>query len=241
MKIFDIPKTRYISHRGYSPMAPENSLPSFYYAGLLGQWAIETDLHLTRDGVIVCCHNYTVDQYCNQSGKISEMSYKEISECEIVNGNRIKCFTKEERRIPLFSEYLAICKRFGSIPFIELKTDDVEQIIFELHKNGFADNEVVMSSAYLTGLIETRRITKDMFIHWIFADESKVEKLAELGNAGLSWEIDNPFDCEKQKIDLAHNLGLKVCLRAADSVAYLERMKELGLDYFPTNTMHDKN
>ena len=119
-------------------MAPENSLPSFYYAGLLGQWAIETDLHLTRDGVIVCCHNYTVDQYCNQSGKISEMSYKEISECEIVNGNRIKCFTKEERKIPLFSEYLAICKRFGSIPFIELKTDDVEQIIFELHKNGFA-------------------------------------------------------------------------------------------------------
>ena len=53
MKIFDIPKTHFISHRGFTPLAPENSLPSFYYAGLLGQWAIETDVHMTRDGEIV--------------------------------------------------------------------------------------------------------------------------------------------------------------------------------------------
>ena len=240
MNIFDVPKTRYISHRGYSPLAPENSIPSFYYAGLLGQWAIETDLHLTKDGVIVCCHNYTVDQYCNGCGRISEMTWKELRMLEIVNGNRINCFTMEDRRIPLFSEYLAICKRFGSVPFIELKTNDVEQILYELHKNGFDDSEAVISSVELSGLVETRRLSSKMFIHWIFADESKTEELAGLGNAGLSWKIGNPFECEKSKIDLAHNMGLKVCLRAADSVEYLVRMKELGLDYFPTNTMHAK-
>ena len=52
MNIFEIPKTHFISHRGFTPLAPENSLPSFYYAGLLGQWAIETDLHITKDGAI---------------------------------------------------------------------------------------------------------------------------------------------------------------------------------------------
>ena len=75
MNIFDIPKTHFISHRGFTPLAPENSLPSFYYAGLLGQWAIETDLHLTRDGKIVCCHNDTIDEYCNQTGKISSQTH----------------------------------------------------------------------------------------------------------------------------------------------------------------------
>jgi len=48
MKIFNTQNNRYISHRGFTPLAPENSLPSFYYAGLLGQWAIETDVHIMK-------------------------------------------------------------------------------------------------------------------------------------------------------------------------------------------------
>ena len=79
-----------------------------------------------------------------------------------------------------------------------------------------------------------------MFVHWIFANEEQLNELCDLGNAGLSWCIANPFDCGKEKIELVHNMGLKVCLRAADSLAYLDRMKELGLDYFPSNCMHDK-
>ena len=239
MKIFDIPKTHFISHRGFTPLAPENSLPSFYYAGLLGQWAIETDVHMTRDGEIVCCHNDTLDKYCNGVGKISEMSYSELRRFEIVNGNRVECFNKEERKIPLFSEYLSICRRFGSIPFIELKTDDAEQIIYELHKNGFSDDEVVMSSCALSRLVETRRYTSDMFIHWIFAEENKLSELCDLGNAGFSLCISDPLACDEKRIVTAHKMGLKVCLRAADDVGSLEHMKTLGLDYFPTNKMHD--
>ena len=44
--IFDTPHpVRYISHRGFMPLAPENSLAGFEYAGLLSQWAIETDVY----------------------------------------------------------------------------------------------------------------------------------------------------------------------------------------------------
>lgn len=50
-KLFSTPQTlshpRYVSHRGFQPMAPANSLPSFEYAGYLRQWAIETDVHFT--------------------------------------------------------------------------------------------------------------------------------------------------------------------------------------------------
>ncbi|MBR6708454.1 MAG: hypothetical protein IKL84_02110 [Clostridia bacterium] len=240
MKIFDISKTRFISHRGFTPLAPENSLPSFYYAGLLGQWAIETDLHVTQDGEIVCCHNETVDQYCNGSGKISEMSCRELRRLEIIRGNRVECLTPEERRIPRLSEYLTVCRRFGSIPFIELKTDDAEYVIYHLRKNGFADDEVVMSSTKLEHLIDTRHCAPDMFMHWIFAEENRLPELHELGYAGFSLKIADPFACDTEKITQAHQMGLKICLRAADNAAGLARMKELGLDYFPTNNMHDK-
>ena len=97
-----------------------------------------------------------------------------------------------------------------------------------------------MSSTILSRLVESRRCAPDMFVHWIFADEDRLEELCQLGNAGLSLKISDPFACDKGKISLAHKMGLKICLRAADDVASLERMKALGLDYFPTNKMHDK-
>lgn len=241
MNIFDTPKTRFISHRGFTPLAPENSLPSFYYAGMLGQWAIETDLRVTRDGKIVCCHNGDIDSYCNGSGQISEMTYQELCQFEIVRGNRWDCFREEERKIPLFSEYLSICKRFGSVPFIELKTGDIEYIIHQMRKNGFSDEEVVISSAELSDLTQSRQYAPKAFLHWIFAQEEKLEELCSLGNAGMSWKIADPFSCDKQKqIASVQKMGLKVCLRAADSVSALKQMQLLGLDYFPTNTMHDK-
>ena len=168
MSIFDIPKTRYISHRGFQPMAPENSLPSFTYAGMLGQWAIETDVRMTKDGELVCCHNESVDSYCDGIGKIADMTWDEIKKVRIINGNRADCFTDEEARIPKFSEYLAICKRFGSVPFIELKIADAERVIHAVRGAGFSDDEVVMSAIKFSGLKESRRYTDKMFIHWIF-------------------------------------------------------------------------
>lgn len=43
-------------HRGARGLQPENTLPAFETALDLGVTSIETDLHLTRDGVVVLCH-----------------------------------------------------------------------------------------------------------------------------------------------------------------------------------------
>src|SRR5882757_9169365 len=44
-------------HRGARGLRPENTLPSFEAALDSGVTTIETDLHLTRDGVVVLCHD----------------------------------------------------------------------------------------------------------------------------------------------------------------------------------------
>jgi glycerophosphoryl diester phosphodiesterase len=44
-------------HRGARGLKPENTLPSFETAFDLGVCSVETDLHLTRDGVVVLCHD----------------------------------------------------------------------------------------------------------------------------------------------------------------------------------------
>ena len=240
--IFDVPQTsekpRFISHRGFQPLALANSLPSFAYAGWLGQWAIETDVHLTRDGVAVCCHNDTVDETFDGSGVIREMTWKELSLLRMKCGNRLDCLRDEEKRMPLFSEYLNLCRRYGSIPFIELKTDDVDEVLHCVRSAGLEDGQVVMSSSRLDRLKMTREKTENMFIHWIFGDEEHLEELAGLGYSGMSWNTVDWAHFPVEKIELCHRAGVKVCLRAGDSVQAVRTMLSLGLDYIPSNCMH---
>ena len=99
MSIFDTPKIRFISHRGFQPMAPENSLPSFAYAGALGQWAIETDVRMTADGELVCCHDDSVERCFNGEGSVKDMTYSELLGLRMIRGNRLECFDGDEVHI----------------------------------------------------------------------------------------------------------------------------------------------
>ena len=239
MDIFDRPGLRYISHRGFRPLAPDNSLPGFEYAGILKQWAIETDVHMSADGVLVCNHNATVDAAYDGTGAIKDMTWAELSKLRLNGGNRIGCFTDAQKRMPLFAEYLAICRKYDAVPFVELKTDDAEAVVRAVREAGFEDSQVVMSSINLDWLAAVRKYSKDMFLHWIFAQEEELDRLCALGNAGLSWNYPNCRECPKEKIELAHAMGLKVCLRAGDDVEDVRYMQKLGLDYIPTNCMHE--
>ena len=229
---------RYISHRGFTPMASENSIPGFEYAGLLSQWAIETDVRVTRDGELVCCHDADVSRMFGEAGCVEEMHLAELLQLRLHSGNRLSCLTDDQKKMPLFSEYLAICRRFGCVPFIELKTPDVRRVLRAVRAAGFEDEEVVMSAIPKDWLIETRKQTKTMFIHWIFAKEEELDEFACLGNAGVSLNIPDAYSCPKETIDAIHARGLKICLRAGDTDAQVKRMQALNLDYIPTNCMH---
>ena len=242
-KLFDMPQSaemiRFISHRGFQPMAPANSLSSFQYAGILKQWAIETDVRFTKDGMAVCCHDPEIDTQFEGSGTISEMCWSQLSKVKLKHGNRLCCLAEDKKRMPLFSEYLAICRKYGSIPFIELKTPDTEKVLAEVQKAGFTEEEVIMSSSRLDWLTEIRKAAPNMFVHLIFGTKDRIDELASLGNAGMSWKIDDPLAKPTELISLSHNAGIKVCLRAADSIESLCTMISLGLDYIPTNCMHN--
>lgn len=229
---------RFVSHRGFTPLAPENSLPGFSYAGLLRQWAIETDVHVTRDGVLVCCHDATVDAMYEGSGAIREMSWSELSRLRIRMGTRLECFDENELGMPLLTDYLQVCKAYGSVPFIELKVPEAERVLRVVSAAGLDEDQVVISSVQLPWLEEAREVAPRVFLHHIFSDPDGMERLAELGNAGVSWKVVDPDDLPSEAVPNAHDMGLRVCLRAADSTSTVAQMQSLGLDYLPTNTMH---
>jgi glycerophosphoryl diester phosphodiesterase len=45
-----------IAHRGYKAKFPENTMGAFRGAVEVGAEAIETDIHLSKDGVVVLSH-----------------------------------------------------------------------------------------------------------------------------------------------------------------------------------------
>ena len=67
-------RCRVISHRGFSRLAPENTLASVATSIAIGADACEFDVRITADGRVVLMHDATVDRTTNGTGKISEMT-----------------------------------------------------------------------------------------------------------------------------------------------------------------------
>src|SRR5512136_2944979 len=72
------PKPYVMAHRGNQVACPENTLAAFRRALADGADIIETDLHLTADGVFVCIHDGMVDRTTDGHGAVAEMTLAQI-------------------------------------------------------------------------------------------------------------------------------------------------------------------
>ncbi|OLT23691.1 glycerophosphodiester phosphodiesterase [Ornithinimicrobium sp. CNJ-824] len=74
-----------MAHRGFDDTGrgQENSLPAFEAAVRLGYRYVETDVHATRDGVVVAFHDETLDRVTDRRGAIPELSWREVSRARV--------------------------------------------------------------------------------------------------------------------------------------------------------------
>ena len=73
-----IPFPRVCAHRGFSAVAPENSLPALGAAVALGASEIEFDLWPTKDNKIVSSHDMTLSRTSDGEGRIYEKTLDEL-------------------------------------------------------------------------------------------------------------------------------------------------------------------
>ncbi|MCB1105522.1 MAG: hypothetical protein H7A44_04220 [Opitutaceae bacterium] len=73
---------RVCAHRGLSQACPENTLPAFAAAMASGAHEIEFDLRESRDGVLVVCHDATVDRTTNGTGRIAALNWARLSQLD---------------------------------------------------------------------------------------------------------------------------------------------------------------
>jgi glycerophosphoryl diester phosphodiesterase len=124
---FALPTPLVIGHRGSSGAAPENTLPAFARALAEGAVILETDVHSTRDGVVVVYHDERVDRTTEGEGAIAELDFAALRRLDAghrysPDGGRSFPFRGQGLRIATLAEAFAA---FPGARFnVEIKRDD---------------------------------------------------------------------------------------------------------------------
>ena len=95
-----------IAHRGYSAIAPENTLPAFKLAGENGFWGAECDTSPTADGVWIVMHDDTVDRTTNGEGPVNRFTFDEIRALTIDGGHNPEKYP--EANVPLLILFILL-------------------------------------------------------------------------------------------------------------------------------------
>lgn len=85
-----------IAHRGYHYLYPENTMHAFEVA-IEKKLAIELDVRMTRDGVIVCHHDKSTKRLLGIKGSIPKMRWKDLKDYPVA---------KTQDKIPTLEEVL---------------------------------------------------------------------------------------------------------------------------------------
>jgi len=78
----DVPAPVAIAHRGGAEEAPENTIEAFGAAVAMGYRFLETDAHVTRDGVVVAFHDPCLDGLTDRTGAIASLPIAEVESAD---------------------------------------------------------------------------------------------------------------------------------------------------------------
>ncbi len=96
-----------VAHRGYSAIAPENTLPALAAAVLAGATFVEFDVRTTADGVPVIIHDRTVDRTTDGRGAVWELTFDEV---RALDAGSWFSPAYAETRVPLLAEVLDLLR-----------------------------------------------------------------------------------------------------------------------------------
>lgn len=144
-----------IAHRGYSTVAPENTLPAYKLAKQMGFNYVEADIVYTSDNVPVLSHDTTIDRCSDGSGTISNMTFEQLQQYDFGSW---KSSAYAGTKIPSASQFLYLCKALGLHPYFDLRnaTQAQYQILVDaVEANGMTGKVTYVSGSSNLAIIKT--------------------------------------------------------------------------------------
>jgi len=217
--------SKILAHRGASHLAPQNTLAAFKKALEIGVDGFENDVHLTKDGEIVVCHNYDIDDTSNGTGKISEMTFEELRRYDFG-----AYFGKEfeGERIPTLDEFLELSRDLEVVN-IELKVpkeknDLVKKTLDRVKAFGMEENVIFSSFSYEL-LEESKALNPNVKTGFLY--DLKCSHMFEIS-------ADPGAFCKKHSLDALHPVAFFI------NEEYVSKCHEAGI-IINTWTVNDKD
>ena len=227
------------AHRGASTYCPENTLLSFYTGIYMGANGIETDVQMTKDGIIVLYHDDTLNRILGIDGSIKDYTYEELLAYNVKNGSLYD-------KIPTFEDFLRHFSHFDLTFAIELKVKGIEREVAEMiHRFGIADKVIITS--FIFEAIETmKKVAPELrigFLTKLFPDpqidsivtnasEEVINKLLAIG----AYEIcPKGSDINAERVAHWHSLGLGVRAWGISDTDIMKKVYDAGADGMTVN------
>lgn len=224
-------KVKFIGHRGYSELSPENSLIAFTMTGTNrgAFWGCETDIRQTSDGRLVCMHDSTIDRTTTGTGSVANLTFSQIRQHKI---DLQATITNANQVVPTLEEYLEVMTQIDVVPIIEIKAPLNWQNFVNIIRNyGFEDKCIVISGgqAYLQSVRDLSKKIKMMYLCNAVTD-TEIQIAKAIGNCGI-----NTSTVSKEVVQLVHGNGLEIGMWTLNDIAIIENAIKYGVDYITTD------
>ena len=225
-----------LAHRGANKVAPQNTLPAFQKALDFNADGLETDVHLSFEGHIVICHNYTIDETSNGTGRVDEMTLSQLKSYDFGS-----YFSDEFKGVtlPTLPELLDLTKSMKLIN-IEIKPpqkdcDLVKKVVEAIHEYGIVENSIV--SCFDPECIRlVKEIDKNVKTGLLYEDDKLGNEIMTFGVAKYCKQLNadaahphRKLITEAEIIDL-HNLGIAVNPWTVNKEEEIVRFTQWGCD-----------
>lgn len=236
----------WISHRGESMDAPENTLSAFRLSSARDVDGMECDIHFTLDREVVCAHDPHTERTSEGAvhAVIAETRFADLEKINVRHGFR----TVASERIPKFSEALKTLARRRTF-FVEIKVNDPELLKAMkriVDESGTPHEQIVVISFHQDMIRESRTVMPDIRTLWLTGFEEKEdgtfhpdaeELIAILRNLkadGVDAHC-NPKVVTAEYVKKVKDAGFYFAVWTVDDEKEAEHFMKIGVDSITSN------
>lgn len=232
-------EVRYFSHRGGRQEYDENTLSAFEASYAAGYRGYETDVRMTRDGVLVILHDTDLKRTTDMQGRVEEMTAAEIR----------KATTKGGHKVLFLDELIDWLNSKGDVTYVEfeLKTgprelypeDRLHEYCDKLYKKVTANTpkgaQYIFTSSDYRGLLYIKHKHPDAGMLAITSKPCNDETIALCKALGINRLGATMDGTTRKAVKKAHEQGLIVSLWPGNSPEDAVFGAYLGADYLCTD------
>ncbi len=228
--------SRVWAHRGASGEFPENTMIAFQEAINQKVAGIELDVHLSKDGYAIICHDETLNRTTNGTGFIKDKNLFELKQLDAGSW-----FDKKFKgiKLPLLDEFLELAKKTNITINIEIKLGSIfypgieEKVLELIEKSGVKENVIISSFDHMA-LLKIKELDNSVKTGVLYSQPViTIEELLRLTKADALHP--NYLYVTKETTAIAKELNVPIHTYTVDNTEDFLMMEELGVDVVMTN------